>query len=548
MNVLIVDDEGDVLRTEVRILESTGHVCFAAGSSEEALEILGREAIDVAVLDVRLPGESGLTLARTMQTGFPLVGVVMVTGAADYSTVTDARLAGAVDYITKPVTVTALVAAVDRADVVRQRRAGHRPPAIPTADPATPVSAVPSVPPRSRVSGVSASPLSEVSPLSEAASLSAVSRLMGAQLLSSANRPIDRLFRLMCSLGASDLHLSTGVQPLVRIDGKIVALERNAAALTSADLVHLLNPIVPDKNRQEFAERHDSDFAYEIDGLARFRANIFVDRNGTAAVFRAIPTRIMTAEQLGLSPAVIELCEMRKGLVLVTGPTGSGKSTTLAALVDYVNRTRSDHIVTIEDPIEFIHANQGCLINQREVHSHTESFRDALRAALREDPDVVLIGEMRDLETTAIALETAETGHLVFGTLHTTTAVSTIDRIIDQFPADRQPQIRVMLSESLRGVIAQSLCRKIGGGRVAALEVLLVTTAISNLIREHKTFQIPSLMQVGRAAGMVTLNDALFDLVRSGTVSAEEALTRTIDKAGFTAMLARTGPTAGQPA
>ena len=218
----------------------------------------------------------------------------------------------------------------------------------------------------------------------------------------------------------------------------------------------LLAPIMPEKNRKEFTERHDTDFAYEIAGLARFRSNVFADRKGPGAVFRVIPSKILTAEQLGLSPHILQLCALNKGLVLVTGPTGSGKSTTLCAMIDHINRTRQDHIITIEDPIEFVHPNQKCLINQREVRTHTDSFKDALRAALREDPDIILVGELRDLETVAIAIETAETGHLVFGTLHTTTAASTVDRVIDQFPADRQAQIRIMLSESLKGVIAQN--------------------------------------------------------------------------------------------
>jgi twitching motility protein PilT len=235
----------------------------------------------------------------------------------------------------------------------------------------------------------------------------------------------------------------------------------------------------------------------------------------------------------------LQLFSLNKGLILVTGPTVSGKSTSLSALIDHINRTRDDHIITIEDPIEFVHQNQRCIVNQREVHTHTRSFKDALRAALREDPDVLLIGEMRDLETIAIAIETAETGHLVFGTLHTTTAASAVDRMIDQFPADRQSQIRVMLSESLRGVVAQNLCRKVGGGRAAALEVLIVNSAISNLIREGKTFQIPSMMQVGKATGMVTLNDALADLVRRGIVEPAEALAKAVDKAAFEALLKR---------
>jgi twitching motility protein PilT len=249
----------------------------------------------------------------------------------------------------------------------------------------------------------------------------------------------------------------------------------------------------------------------------------------------------MTAEKLGLSPHILNLCKLNKGLVLVTGPTGSGKSTTLCAMVDYINRTRQDHIITIEDPIEFVHENKSCLINQREIRTHTDSFKDALRAALREDPDIVLVGELRDLETVAIAIETAETGHLVLGTLHTTTAASTVDRVIDQFPADRQAQIRIMLSESLRGVIAQTLCRKIGGGRVAALEVLIATQAISNLIRESKTFQIPSIMQVSKAVGMASLNDALLDLVNKKLVAPEEALAKAVDKGGFESMVKRAG-------
>src|SRR5205814_395282 len=285
--------------------------------------------------------------------------------------------------------------------------------------------------------------------------------------------------------------------------------------------------------------RHDTDFAYEIAGLGRFRSNVFMDRKGPGAVFRVIPSKILTAEDLGLSPYILKLCGLNKGLVLVTGPTGSGKSTTLCAMIDYINRNRTDHIITIEDPIEFVHDNKKCLMNQREVHVHTDGFKDALRAALREDPDIILVGEMRDLETVAIAIETAETGHLVFGTLHTTTAASTVDRIIDQFPADRQSQIRIMLSESLRGVISQTLCRKIGGGRVAALEVLIATGAISNLIREGKTFQINSMMQVGRANGMVTLNDSLFDLVSKKLVEPEEALAKAVDKASFEALLKR---------
>jgi twitching motility protein PilT len=249
----------------------------------------------------------------------------------------------------------------------------------------------------------------------------------------------------------------------------------------------------------------------------------------------------VSVEDLGISKEVQQLCYLTKGLVLVTGPTGSGKSTTLCSLVDLINRERTDHIITIEDPIEFVHENKKCVITQRQVHVHTESFKTALRAALREDPDIVLVGEMRDLETIAIAIETAETGHLVFGTLHTTTAASTVDRIIDQFPADRQAQIRVMLSESLKGVIAQTLCKKIGGGRVAAREILLTTPAVSNLIREGKTFQIPSIIQTSKKLGMTTLNDALLELVEKKVIEPDEAYMKSVEKTGLVASLKAKG-------
>jgi twitching motility protein PilT len=343
---------------------------------------------------------------------------------------------------------------------------------------------------------------------------------------------IDRLFRAMVGLGASDLHLSANEIPMVRKDGDMMRLQ-GEGRLSAEELFLLLEPIIPETNRRQFETDDDTDFAYEIQGLARFRANLFRDRYGAGAVFRTIPAKILTAEQLGLSDAIKELCKLHKGLVLVTGPTGSGKSTTLCAMVDLINRTRSGHIITIEDPIEFVHENKQCLVNQREVGPHTRSFKRALRAALREDPDVVLVGEMRDLETISIAIETAETGHLVFGTLHTTTAYSTIDRIIDQYPPDQQEQIRVMLSESLKGVVSQTLCKKIGGGRAAALEILLVTPAVSNLIREGKTFQIPSIMQTSRSMGMRLLNDALAELVESKVVTSEEAIAKAVDKAGI---------------
>ena len=355
------------------------------------------------------------------------------------------------------------------------------------------------------------------------------------------NARMDTYFKSMAELGASDLHMSVSMPPMVRKDGKIRPLQEGDSPLTAESMEKLLKSIMPIRNQEEFAARSDTDFAYEIPDLARFRCNIFEDRKGMGAVFRIIPAKMTTAEQLGLSPAILDLCKLSKGLVVVTGPTGSGKSTTLCAMVNHINLNREDHIITIEDPIEFVHDNYKCLVNQREVHNHTDSFKDALRAALREDPDIVLVGEMRDLETISIAIETAETGHLVFGTLHTTTAASTVDRIIDQFPADRQQQIRVMLSESLRGVIAQTLIPKKGGGRVAALEVLIVTPAISNLIREGKTFQIPSAMQTGRNHGMVMLNDALYEHVQKGTVEPRDAYIKAVDKTGFESMLTRGG-------
>ena len=345
-------------------------------------------------------------------------------------------------------------------------------------------------------------------------------------------RPLDTILLRMLELQASDVHLSSGTRPVFRIHGEM-SEQAEQPVLTSDEVERLLAPIFPERNRSEFLQRNDTDFAYEIAGAARFRVNVFRDRLGVGAVFRQIPIEILTVQDLGLPASVVRLGDLTKGLVLVTGPTGSGKSTTLAALVDYVNETRTDHIITIEDPVEFVHRNKKCLVNQREVGSHTSSFKDALRAALREDPDIVMVGEMRDLETMAIAIETAETGHLVFGTLHTTTATSTVDRIVDQFPADRQQQIRTMLADSLKGVVAQTLCRKVGGGRIAALEVLLTNNAVANLIRDGKTFQLPSVLQTSKAQGMVLLNDSLLDLVKRGLVEPREAYLRAVDKTGL---------------
>ncbi len=343
---------------------------------------------------------------------------------------------------------------------------------------------------------------------------------------------LDELFRFMKEVEASDLHLSSGEAPILRIHGKIDRIA-DYKVHDHEMLQRVLFQIAPERNREQFEAEGDTDFAYEIAGVARFRCNFFMDRKGMGAVFRLIPSDVITAEQLHLERAILDLCFLSKGLVVVTGPTGSGKSTTLAAMVDYINKNRDDHIITIEDPVEFVHKNIKCLINQREVHVHTEGFKRALRAALREDPDIVLVGEMRDLETIAIAIETAETGHLVFGTLHTTTAPSTVDRIIDQFPSDQQAQIRVMLSESLKGVIAQTLLRTKDGRRVAAHEILLVPSAVANLIREGKTFQLPSQMQVGKSLGMVTMNDSIMEHVKSGRVAAHEGYVKAVDKTGL---------------
>jgi twitching motility protein PilT len=303
----------------------------------------------------------------------------------------------------------------------------------------------------------------------------------------------------------------------------------------------VLFEITPEKNQKQYLEESDTDFAYALPGEARFRCNLLQERLGPAAVFRLIPEEILTADQLNLPPAIRNLCYLSKGLVLVTGPTGSGKSTTLAAMVDMINKTRSDHIITIEDPIEFVQPSKKCLVHQREVGNHTQSFKRALRAALREDPDIILVGEMRDLETIEIAIETAETGHLVFGTLHTTTAASTVDRIIDQFPADRQSQIRTLLASSLRGVVAQTLLKKKSGGRVAALEVLIGTPAVAALVREGKTHQLTSQMQMGAKNGMRLLNDSLMEHVSSGAVDPLEAYVKAVNKTELCTMFEHAG-------
>jgi twitching motility protein PilT len=312
-------------------------------------------------------------------------------------------------------------------------------------------------------------------------------------------------------------------------------LERVKYKLLDEDeLTSMLYEIAPEDKIKVFEETGDIDFAYEISGLARYRANFFRHLNGIGAVFRLIPSNIMTAEQLGLPPVITQLSMLHKGLVLVTGPTGSGKSTTLAAIVDYANKHRKDHIITVEDPVEFVHRSQGCIVNHREVGRHTRSFAAALRAALREDPDIILVGEMRDLETIQLAIEAAATGHLVFGTLHTQSASKTVDRIIDVFPANQQEQIRSTLADSLKAVVAQTLFKRVDvKGRCAALEILICTPACANLIRENKTFQIPSVIQTGRKYGMQSLDNAIEDLLKKGWIGAEEAYSKCIDKSKF---------------
>jgi twitching motility protein PilT len=339
---------------------------------------------------------------------------------------------------------------------------------------------------------------------------------------------INDYFKLMVEQKASDLHLSSGTFPMFRVAGTIKAVSDQL--LSSQDVESLVGEIIPERNRLEWEQCHDTDFAYELPGVARYRCNVFADRNGVGAVFRLIPSKILSFQELWLPEVLKKLCFLTKGLVLITGPTGSGKSTTLATMIDFINQNRADHIITIEDPIEFVHPNKKCLINQREVHAHTESFKRSLRAALREDPDIVLVGEMRDLETVRIALETAETGHLVFATLHTNTAAGTIDRLINQFPADEQSQVRAALAEGLKGVVSQTLCKKKKGGRVAALEILLSSYALGANIREGKIQHIAMTIQTGRKDGMCFLNDSLLDLVARDVIEPSEAYQKSVIK------------------
>jgi twitching motility protein PilT len=330
---------------------------------------------------------------------------------------------------------------------------------------------------------------------------------------------------------ASDLHLSSGLPPMIRVDGDIRRI--NLPPLDHKELHAMMYDIMNDGQRKEYEEHLEIDFSFEIPGLARFRVNAFNQNRGSAGVFRTIPTEILTLEDLNCPPIFKEIIDVPRGMVLVTGPTGSGKSTTLAAMIDYINKNEHGHILTIEDPIEFVHTSNKCLINQREVHKHTWSFDASLRSALREDPDIILVGELRDLETIRLALTAAETGHLVFGTLHTSSAAKTIDRIVDVFPAGEKPMVRSMLSESLRSVISQTLLKRVGGGRVAAHEIMVGVPAIRNLIREDKVAQMYSSIQTGQGYGMQTLDQCLTDLVKKGVITRESARSRAMNKADF---------------
>ncbi|HKI50103.1 MAG TPA: type IV pilus twitching motility protein PilT [Desulfobacteria bacterium] len=343
---------------------------------------------------------------------------------------------------------------------------------------------------------------------------------------------IDAFFKLMNDQGASDLHLVSGSQPILRVHGDLERVKYKV--MENDELKSILYEICPENKIKMFEETGDIDFGYEVPNLARYRCNFFQQKWGIGAVFREIPSEILTAEQLGLPPVLNKLAMQHKGMILVTGPTGSGKSTTLAAMVDYVNRNKKSHILTVEDPVEFVHKSQSCVVNHREVGMHTQSFKAALKGALREDPDIILVGEMRDLETIELALEAASTGHLVFGTLHTQSAAKTVDRVIDVFPANQQAQIRTTLSESLKGVVAQNLFKRIDKkGRLAVLEILVVTPATSNLIREGKTFQIPSVIQTGKKYGMQSLDDAILEAMQAKKISPEDAYDKAIVKERF---------------
>jgi twitching motility protein PilT len=512
-----------------------------------ALRLNEHELAELDIAGVARP------VTKTALTSAQVVSLVREIAPAESAADLDAGRSAAFDYVSPDgafrVEATraadrwrATVALDERRE--RQRLNGHIPSGVPEFNPpvATPSeapAAAAAAPAPVSAPMAPAAPVAPATPAAQRPSASdgdAITEFAGSDR---ARAALDALLRTMVEQGASDLHLRCGEPPIVRLHGEMTRLPGGALEATALD--SMVRSIMPERNRREYQDTNDTDYAYEIHGVARFRANALKDRLGPAAVFRQIPATVVTVEQMGISTEVQKLCQLTKGLVLVTGPTGSGKSTTLCSLIDLVNRSRSDHVLTIEDPIEFVHPNKKCVITQRQVGVHTNSFKSALRAALREDPDIILVGELRDLETVAIAIETAETGHLVFGTLHTTTAAGTIDRIIDQFPADRQEQIRVMLAESLKGVISQTLCRKIGGGRVAAREILLSIPAVTNLIREGKTFQIPTVMQTSKRLGMVTLNDALLELVDGKLIEPSEGYTKAVDKTMYLAAIKSRG-------
>jgi twitching motility protein PilT len=508
---------------------------------------------ELAELDI---AGSARPVTKTALTSAQVVALVREIAPADSAAELDAGRATSFDYVSTDGAFRVEAARAEdrwRATVTmderreRQRLNGHVGNGLPEFNPVvTPVAAGAATAPATGASPALApsasAPAATMPPATTEPTTGAVGDGDAITAFAGSDRAraaLDALLRTMVERGASDLHLRCGEPPIVRLHGEMTRLD--GAPLEASGLEAMIRSVMPERNRREYRETNDSDYAYEIAGVARFRANALKERLGPAAVFRQIPATVVTVEQMGISAEVQKLCQLTKGLVLVTGPTGSGKSTTLCSLIDLVNRSRSDHVLTIEDPIEFVHPNKKCVITQRQVGVHTGSFKSALRAALREDPDIILVGELRDLETVAIAIETAETGHLVFGTLHTTTAAGTIDRIIDQFPADRQEQIRVMLAESLKGVISQTLCRKIGGGRVAAREVLLSIPAVTNLIREGKTFQIPTVMQTSKRLGMVTLNDALLELVDGKLIEPAEGYTKAVDKTMYLAAIKSRG-------
>ncbi|HEY3271699.1 MAG TPA: PilT/PilU family type 4a pilus ATPase [Geothrix sp.] len=414
---------------------------------------------------------------------------------------------------------------------IRLDRSGEIP--ILVADHQGPANPLPTAPP---------APAEVPSPASRAASAPVVTAPSAPRLGGTHGHPLaERLFSALLAQQGSDLHCTSMEPPLVRVHGDMKELE-GFGPLEPATMLEMMEAVATPAAWHHFQERHDADFAYAYEaGGCRLRVNYFMDRVGPGLVCRVIPNQIPDPDKLGLPDPIRRLCDLSKGLVLVTGPTGSGKSTTLAAIIDLANQKRHDHILTIEDPIEFVHPRKGCLVNQREVGTHTDSFKSGLRAALREDPDIVMVGEMRDLETIAIALETAITGHLVFGTLHTSSAIGTIDRIVDQFPADRQQQIRVMLADALKCVVSQTLLKKIGGGRIAALETLFISPAIANLIREGKNFQITSAMQTGRSYGQKLMNDALVEFIKDKKVEPMEAYLKCPDKESFIASCKRAG-------